>query len=80
MATRNRYQPAAASPTKFLHVSGVGLRVDHVPAGPLWDRVRRMASPDEEAPNPPRTLDECLTQARLFRSAARRADSSTKKR
>ena len=73
MTTRNRYQPAAASPTKFLHVSGVGLRVDHVPAGPLWDRERRMASPDEEAPNPPRTLDECLTQARLFRSAALRA-------
>ncbi|MFM9424185.1 hypothetical protein RCH10_000608 [Variovorax sp. GrIS 2.14] len=73
MATRNRYHPAAASPAKFLHVSGVGLRVDHVPAGPLWDRVGRLASPDEEAPDPPRTLDECLTQARLFRSAALRA-------
>ena len=73
MATRNRYQPAAASPAKFLHVSGVGLRVDHVPAGPLWDRVGRMASPDEEAPSPPRSLERCIENARLFRSAALRA-------
>ena len=73
MATRNRYQPAAASPAKFLHISGVGLRVDHVPAGPLWDRVRRQASSDEDAPEPSRSLERCIEDARLFRSAALRA-------
>jgi hypothetical protein len=73
MAKRFRYQPATASPATFLHVSGVGLRVDHVPAGPLWDRVRRQASPDEEAPQPPGSLDTCRERAGLFRSAALRA-------
>lgn len=73
MANRFRYQPAAASPPKFLHVSGVGLRVEHVPAGPLWDRVQRQASPDEEAPEPPGSLSTCNQNAGLFRSAALRA-------
>ncbi|MGJ7609835.1 MULTISPECIES: hypothetical protein [unclassified Variovorax] len=73
MARRYRYQPAAASPARFLHVSGVGLRVDHVPAGPLWDRVQRRASPDEDAAAPPRSLDRCHDNAGLFRSAALRA-------
>lgn len=73
MTKRNRYQPAAASPAKFLHISGVGLRVDHVPAGPLWNRVQRQASPDEEAPAPPGSLDKCVESAGLFRSAALRA-------
>jgi len=70
---RYRYHPAAASPARFLHVSGVGLRVEQVPAGPLWDRVRRRASPDEEASTPPSSLDKCLENAGLFRSAALRA-------
>jgi len=73
MAKRIRYQPAAAASAKILHVSGVGLRVDHVPAGPLWDRVQRQASPDEEAPQPPGSLDMCRERAGLFRSAALRA-------
>ncbi len=73
MSTRIRYQPAAASTAKVLHVCGVGLRVDHVPAGPMWNRVQRMASPDEEAPEPPRSLDACREKANLFRSAALRA-------
>jgi hypothetical protein len=73
MAKRSRYQPAAASTARFLHVSGVGLRVDHVPAGPLWDRVQRRASPDEEEPTPPGSLDKCRERAGLFRSAALRA-------
>ncbi len=73
MTRRIRYQPATASPAEFLHVSGVGLRVDQVPAGPLWDRVRRRAPADEEAPNPPGSLSECQHEAGLFRSAALRA-------
>ncbi|ADU38741.1 DUF2875 family protein [Variovorax paradoxus] len=73
MTRRYRYQPAAASPARFLHVSGVGLRVDHVPAGPLWDRVQRRASPDEQEPTPPGSLDKCREMAGLFRSAALRA-------
>jgi hypothetical protein len=73
MAKRYRYRPAAASPAGLLHVSCVGLRVDHVPAGPLWDRVRRQAPPDEEAPEPPGSLDACRDSAGLFRSAALRA-------
>lgn len=73
MARRVRYQPAAASTARFLHVSGVGLRVEQVPAGPLWNRVQRRASPDEEAPAPPGSLDSCRENAGLFRSAALRA-------
>uniref|UniRef100_UPI000D40DB54 DUF2875 family protein n=1 Tax=unclassified Variovorax TaxID=663243 RepID=UPI000D40DB54 len=73
MPRRIRYQPAAASPAAFLHVSGVGLRVEQVPAGPLWDRVQRQASPDEEAPTPPGSPDTCRQRAGLFRSAALRA-------
>ncbi|QSI32667.1 DUF2875 domain-containing protein [Variovorax sp. RKNM96] len=73
MARRIRYQPAAASPAGLLHISGVGLRVDHVPAGPLWNRVQRQASPDEEEPTPPGSLDKCRERAGLFRSAALRA-------
>ncbi|XXQ53939.1 hypothetical protein ACA040_002622 [Xenophilus aerolatus] len=70
---RYRYQAAAPSPAPYLHVSGVGLRVDHVPAGPLWERVQRQAPADEEAPEPPRRLDTCRERAGLFRSAALRA-------
>lgn len=80
MARRYRYQPAAASPARFLHVSGVGLRVDHVPAGPLWERVQRRASPDEDAAAAPNSLDRCHESAGLFRSAALRAALSHRPR
>lgn len=73
MAGRFRYRPAAASPAEFLHVSGVGLRVEQVPAGPLWERVQRQGSPDEEAPAPPGSMNTCRERAGLFRSAALRA-------
>jgi hypothetical protein len=51
----------------------VGLRVDHVPAGPLWARLKRQGSPDEEAPEPPWSLRTCRDDADMFRSAALRA-------
>jgi hypothetical protein len=69
---RIRYRPAQPSLAGFVHVSGVGLRVDHVPAGPLWDRVQRRVSPDDDAPSPPGSLDTCRERADLFRSAALR--------
>lgn len=73
MSARFRYEPAAPSAFGLLHIAGVGLRVDHVPAGALWERVQRQGPPDEEAPEPPQTLDRCNHEAGLFRSAALRA-------
>lgn len=77
---RYRYQSATASPAPYLHVSGVGLRVDDVPAGPLWERVQRQAPANEEAPEPPRSLRTCRERAGLFRSAALRAALSFRPR
>lgn len=73
MTERLRYRPAEASSAEYLHVSGVGLRVDHVPAGPLWERVQRHGLAEEEEPTPSNTLDKCRERAGLFRSAALRA-------